>query len=138
MVHTVVNTIYKEDNKMKNIKKTAFTQICERSILYKTTLETLLESSHDDDITDLGGSINYLKLANLVAEKRNPNPNRDSRIRRIYATHEDKEIARHVVQDFLEFAGKVLLDDIRIENTIHDDDESQVDLSGIRMIQMMG
>jgi len=116
----------------------AFTQICERSILYKTTLTTLLESSHDDDITDLGGSINYLKLANLVAEKRNPNPNRDSRIRRIYATHEDKEIARHVVQDFLEFAGKVLLDDIRIENTIHDDDESQVDLSGIRMIQMMG
>jgi hypothetical protein len=123
---------------MKNIKKTAFTQICERSNLYKTTLETLLESSHDDDITDLGASINYLKLANLVAGKRNPNPKRDSRIRKIYATHEDKEIARHVVQDFLEFAGKVLLDDIRIENTIHDDDESQVDLSGIRMIQMMG
>ena len=106
---------------MKNIKKTPFTQICERSILYKTTLTTLLESSHDDDIT-VDNSISYLKLANLVAGKRNPNPKRDSRIRRSYPTHEDREIAQEVVKDFLEFAGRVMLDDIRIENTIHADD----------------
>ena len=129
---------------MKNIKKTAFTQICERSILYKTTLETLLESSHDDDIKDKTNSICHHKLAKLVAMKRlgihqdplQRNPEDD--IRFIDSTTEEREIAREVVTDFLEFAGKVLLDDIRIENTIHDDDESQVDLSGIRMIQMMG
>ena len=108
---------------MKNIKKTAFTQICERSNNYKTTLTTLLESSHDDDLT-VDNSISCLKLANLVAKKRNLiiNPKRDSRISKIYATHEDREIAQEVVKDFLEFAGRVMLDDIRIENTINADD----------------
>jgi len=110
--------IYKEDNKMKNIKKTAFTQICERSILYKTTLTTLLESSHDDDIKDKTNSICHHKLAKLVAMKRNT----EDDIRFIDTTTEEREIARHVVQDFLEFAGKVLLDDIRIENTINAED----------------
>ena len=99
---------------MKNIKKTAFTQICERSNLYKTTLTTLLESSHDDDLT-VDTSISCLKLANLVAKKRNliTNPKRDSRIRNIRWTHEDREIAQEVIKDFLEFAGRVMLDDIR-------------------------
>ena len=35
----------------------AYTQICERSNLYKTTLETLLESSDDDDIKDTTNSV---------------------------------------------------------------------------------
>tara|TARA_R100001244_G_scaffold20225_1_gene20922 strand:- start:1043 stop:1381 length:339 start_codon:yes stop_codon:yes gene_type:complete len=100
---------------MKNIKKTAFTQICERSILYKTTLTTLLESSHGDDIKDKTNSICHHKLAKLVAMKRNTED--DSRF--IDSTTEEREISREVVTDFLEFAGKVLLDDIRIENTIN-------------------
>ena len=104
--------------KMKNIKKTAFTQICERSILYKTTLTTLLESSHDDDIKDKTNSICSLKLAKMVAMKRNP----EDDIRFIDTTIEERDAAREVVTDFLEFAGKVLLDDIRIENTLNADD----------------
>jgi hypothetical protein len=112
------NEVYKEDNKMKNIKKTAFTQICERSILYKTTLTTLLESSHDDDIKDKTNSICHHKLAKMVAMKRKP----EDDIRFIDTTTEEREIAREVVTDFLEFAGKVLLDDIRIENTLNADD----------------
>ena len=99
---------------MKNIKKTAFTQICERSNLYKTTLTTLLESSDDDDIKDKTNSICHQKLAKLVAMKRNTED--DSRF--IDTTTEEREIAREVVKDFLEFAGKVLLDDIRAENDI--------------------
>ena len=100
---------------MKNIKKTAFTQICERSILYKTTLTTLLESSHGDDIKDKTNSICHHKLAKMVAMKRKP----EDDIRFIDTTTEEREIAREVVIGFLEFAGKVLLDDIRIENTIN-------------------
>jgi len=92
----------------------AFTQICERSILYKTTLETLLESSDDDDIKDTTNSICHHKLAKLVAMKRNTED--DSRF--IDTTTEEREIAREVVKDFLEFAGKVMLDDIRAENDI--------------------
>ena len=103
---------------MKNIKKTAFTQICERSILYKTTLTTLLESSHGDDIKDKTNSICSLKLAKMVAMKRNPKTCSVF----IDTTIEERDAAREVVTDFLEFAGKVLLDDIRIENTINAED----------------
>ena len=99
---------------MKNIKKTAFTQICERSNLYKTTLTTLLESSDDDDIKDKTNSICHQKLAKLVAMKRKP----EDDIRFIDTTTEEREIAREVVKDFLEFAGKAMLDDIRAENDI--------------------
>jgi hypothetical protein len=93
---------------------TAFRQICERSNLYKRTLETLLESSDDDDITDSDNNISYIKLAKLVAEKRNP----ESDIRFVETSSEDKEIAREVVKDFLAFSSKKILDDIRAENDI--------------------
>ena len=96
----------------------AFTQICERSSLYKTTLETLLESSDDDDIKDTTNSICHQKLAKMVAMKRNPKTCSVF----IDTTIEEREISREVVTDFLEFAGKVLLDDIRIENTLNADD----------------
>ena len=110
---------------MKNIKKTAFTQICERSNLYKTTLTTLLESSHDDDIKDTTNSLCHQKLAKLVATKRHAQAVETAKkngSRFVDTTVEDREIAREVVTDFLEFAGRVMLDDIRIENTIHADD----------------
>ena len=99
----------------------AFTQICERSNLYKTTLETLLESSDDDDIKDTTNSICHQKLAKLVATKRHAEAvdtalKNGSRF--VDATVEDREIAREVVKDFLEFAGKAMLDDIRAENDI--------------------
>ena len=118
MVHTVVNTIYKEDNKMKNWygihTASAYTQICERSNLYKTTLETLLESSDDDDIKDTTNIICHQKLAKMVAMKRNTKTCSVF----IDTTTEEREIAREVVKDFLNFAGKVMLDDIRAENDI--------------------
>ena len=90
---------------------TAFRQICERSNLYKTTLETLLESSDDDDVTDSDNSINYIKLAKLVATKRNT----DDDIRFIETSSEDKEVAREVVKDFVAFSSKKILADIRAE-----------------------
>ena len=92
----------------------AYTQICERSNLYKTTLETLLESSDDDDIKDTTNSICHQKLAKLVARNRNAQDHSIS----FDATVEDREIAREVVKDFLNFAGKAMLDDIRAENDI--------------------
>ena len=110
--------IYKEDNKMKNWygihTASAYTQICERSNLYKTTLETLLESSDDDDIKDTTNSICSLKLAKMVAMKRNPKTCSVF----IDTTIEERDIARDVVKDFLNFAGKAMLDDIRAENDI--------------------
>mgnify|MGYP003139012110 CR=1 FL=1 len=92
----------------------AYTQICERSNLYKTTLETLLESSDDDDIKDTTNSICHQKLAKMVAMKRNPKTCSVF----IDTTIEEREIAREVVKDFLNFAGKTMLDDIRAENDI--------------------
>ena len=92
----------------------AYTQICERSNLYKTTLETLLESSDDDDIKDTTNSICSLKLAKMVAMKRNPKTCSVF----IDTTIEERDIARDVVKDFLNFAGKAMLDDIRAENDI--------------------
>ena len=92
----------------------AFRQICERSNLYKTTLETLLESSDDDDVTDSDNNISYIKLAKLVAEKRNP----ESDTRFIETSSEEKEVAREVVKDFVAFSSKKILDDIRAENDI--------------------
>ena len=92
----------------------AYTQICERSNLYKRTLETLLESSDDDDVTDSDNSLSYIKLAKLVAEKRNP----ESDTRFIETSIEDKEIAREVVKDFVAFSSKKILDNIRAENDI--------------------
>ena len=101
---------------MNNSKKRiAFSMICERSNLYKTTLSTLLDSRHDDEITDKDSNISYLKLAKMVAEKRNT----DSRF--LDSTTEDRDVASHVVKDFMNFAGKILLDDIREENNILDE-----------------
>ena len=92
----------------------AFMQIYERSNLYKITLETLLESSDDDDVTDSDNNISYIKLAKLVATTRNTES--DSRF--IETSSEDKEVAREVVKDFVAFSSKKILDDIRAENDI--------------------
>jgi hypothetical protein len=100
---------------------TAFRQICERSNLYKTTLETLLESSDDDDVTDSDNSICHQKLAKLVATKRHAEAvdtalKNGSRF--VDASIEDREVAREVVKDFVAFSSKKILDDIRAENDI--------------------
>ena len=104
---------------MNNSKKRiAFSMICERSNLYQLTLNTLLDSSDDYQATDDNNNISYLKLAKMVAIKRNPKTCSTF----IDTTIEGKDIAREVVKDFLAFSGKMLLDDIREENNILDDE----------------
>ena len=104
---------------MNNSKKRiAFSIICERSSLYQLTLNTLLDSSDDYQATDDNNNISYLKLAKMVAIKRHPKTCSTF----VDTTIEGKDIAREVVKDFLAFSAKMLLDDIREENNILDDE----------------